>query len=67
MERLKELWDKLGEQLFIKLQDQKEQIEFLSNEVCMLRDEQEKQKDKNNKLARILHDAASAIEDNQSW
>lgn len=67
MEQLKELWDKLGEALFVKFQEQQEDIDILKGKVSYLEVETNKQKDKNRKLASLLRDAASHLDDNNSW
>lgn len=67
MEQLKELLDKLGEALLVKFQEQQDDIDILRNEISYLENEKNKLKDKNKKLANLLRDAASHLDDNNSW
>ena len=67
MEQLKELWDRLGEAMFVKFRDQQEDIDILKNHVSYLEDEKNKLKDKNKKLASLLRDAASHLEDDNNY
>ena len=67
MEQLKELWDKLGEALFDKLYEQQAKVARLNEQVGYLDDENSRLKDKNKKLANLLRDAASHLDDNNSW
>ena len=67
MEQFKELWDKLGEALLVKFQEQQEDIEILRSQISYLECEQNKLKGKNKKLSSLLRDAASYLDDNNSW